>query len=89
MESITKTALAGLMAYGVHYTTVKAYDTVCIPDGIWGFLQGFVTMGSPMCQMGVNLIKETQTSYSSFLLIGVSRFLIDMIIPGAAAPTPA
>jgi hypothetical protein len=87
MEAIGKTVLSGLLTYGAHYSTVKLYDYLCVPDGIWGFFQGFVTTGSPVCQVGVTLIKETQTSYSSFLLMGISRLLIDAVIPGAAPGT--
>lgn len=83
MEAIAKTVLAGVVTYSAHYGSVKLYDQFCVPDGIWGFLQGFVTTGSPMCQVGVTMIKETQTSYSSFLLMGVSRILIDLVLPSA------
>jgi hypothetical protein len=82
MEGLVKTVLSGLVAYGAHYSSVKIYDNICVPDGILGFLRGFVTTGSPMCQVGVTMIKETQTSYSSFFLLGLSRILIDALVPG-------
>ena len=88
MDAIAKTVFAGILTYGAHYGSVKLYDHFCVPDGLWGFLQGFVTTGSPVCQVGVTLIKETQTSYSSFLLMGISRILIDAVIPGSSAAVP-
>jgi len=88
MEAVAKTLLSGLITYGAHYGSVKLYDYLCVPDGVLGFLKGFITTGSPVCQVGVTLIKETQTSYSSLLLMGISRLLIDAVIPGGAAAVP-
>lgn len=81
MESIVKAVASAMIAYSVHYTTVKMYDTVCVPDGFWGYVQGFATMGSPMCQAGVQIIQSTQLSYSSMLMLGLTRFALDVVMP--------
>jgi hypothetical protein len=79
MEAIARGVVAGLLAYSVHYGTLKAYSTYCIPDGTWGFIKGMLSTGSPVCQSMLLLGAQTQISYSSFVLAGVTRIFIDMI----------
>jgi hypothetical protein len=88
MNAVIKVILSGVIAYTIHYGSVKAYNTMCVPDTPYGFLQGFVTMGSPMCQLGLTLMRETQTSYSSIMLMGASRLLVDMVVPGTTTALP-
>jgi hypothetical protein len=78
-EQLLKTLASGLLAYSIHYGSMKAYNTFCIPEGYWGFIQGFLTTGSPVCQTILSISSQTQVSYSSFLLVGMSRFAVDMI----------
>ena len=79
MEAITRGVVAGMLAYSVHYATLKAYSTYCIPDGTWGFIQGLVSAGSPVCQSMLLIGTQTQISYASYVLVGVSRVFVDMI----------
>ena len=79
MEAITRGVVSGLLAYSVHYGILKAYSSYCIPDGTWGFLQGLLSAGSPVCQSMLNIGAQTQISYSSFVLVAVSRVFVDMI----------
>jgi hypothetical protein len=81
MESIFKGIASAMIAYTTHYGAVKMYDAVCVPDGVWGYVQGLVTMGSPMCQAGVHVIQSTQVSYSSMLMMGLTRVALDWIVP--------
>jgi hypothetical protein len=85
MEAIAKGLLSAGIAYTVHYGAVKAYDNFCVPDGIWGFLQGMVTTGSPLCAAGVKVISNTEVSYSTLVLMGITRVALDWIAPGSAA----
>jgi hypothetical protein len=82
MESIAKSALSALIAYSTHYGVAKIYNAACIPSGFWGYLQGLISMGSPVCQAGVQIITHTQVSYSSILMMGITRTLVDMVLPG-------
>lgn len=84
MESIVKAIASAVIAYSVHYSTVKIYTTVCVPDGLWGYVQGLVSMGSPMCQAGVQIIQSTQVSYSSMLMFGLTRFALDVVMPSSS-----
>ena len=77
--AIVKAVASGVLAYSIHYGSIKLYSTLCVPDGMWGYLQGLLTTGSPMCQVALTAASQTQTSYSSLLLVGGSRFFIDMV----------
>jgi hypothetical protein len=77
MEALAKGALSAVIAYSTHYGVSKLYDKYCIPDGIWGYLQGMITAGSPVCQTAVNIISSTQVSYSTLITMGVSRLILD------------
>jgi hypothetical protein len=81
-SAIGKAIGSALISYSTHYGVAKLYNTACIPDGIWGFLQGMVTSGSPVCQVGVQLMSATQVSYSSVVMMGISRIILDVVAPG-------
>ena len=81
MEAILKNSAALLVAYTTHYAVTKAYNYVCVPDGMVGFITGLVSTGSPICQAGVQIMSSTQVSYSSMILVGVSRLFVDAVTP--------
>lgn len=70
------------ISYTAHYGMTKAYNMMCVPDGIYGFLQGLVTSGSPVCQATVQIISSTQISYSQMIMITISRIVLDYVAPG-------
>jgi hypothetical protein len=79
---IGKGIASALISYTAHYATVKAYSEFCIPTGFQGFLQGLVSTGSPVCQLGVQAISSTQLSYSTVIMMGLSRIFLDAVSPG-------
>ena len=79
MDVFLKTAASAALAYSTHYGITKLYSQFCVPDGWYGFFQGLVTTGSPICQTGVEIIRSTQVSYSSMIMMGISRVVVDMI----------
>jgi len=83
MESIAKSVLSAIIAYSAHYATTKIYNDVCVPDGIWGYIQGLVSIGSPICQVGVRIIENTQVSYSSMIVMGITRIIVDLVAPNS------
>ena len=83
MEAIAKSLASALIAYSAHYGATKFYNYACAPDGLWGYLQGLITTGSPICQAGIHVISNTQVSYSSMVLMGATRILVDLVAPGA------
>ena len=48
MEPILKGVASVFIAYTAHYTSVKAYNYMCVPDGFMGYMSGIVSMGSPV-----------------------------------------
>ena len=83
MEAIIKSAASVILAYTGHYGATKLYNYACVPDGLVGFVTGIFSVGSPICQVGVQVISNTQVSYSSMILMGASRLLVDLVAPGA------
>jgi hypothetical protein len=81
MEAILKNTAALLLAYTTHYAVTKAYNYVCVPNGVVGFISGLITVGSPVCQAGIQIMSNTQVSYSSMILVGVSRLFVDAVTP--------
>ena len=78
---IGKGIASALISYSSHYVITKGYSAVCVPDGFYGYIQGLISIGSPVCQAGVQAISATQVSYSSLIMMGVSRLFIDFIAP--------
>ena len=79
MEAVSRGILSGLIAYSVHYGSIKIYSTMCVSEGVWGFVQGMVTTGSPVCQSLLTIASQSQVSYSAFALLGVTRLFVDLI----------
>ena len=85
MEAITKALVSALIAYSAHYGVTKVYNEFCVPDGFWGYLQGIVTTGSPICKAGMEVMSHTQVSYSTVIMMGVTRIVLDWVAPGSGA----
>jgi hypothetical protein len=76
LSELMKALLSVVLVYSTHYGTAKVYDSVCVPDGIAGYLQGFITTASPWCKMGLDIMKTTENHYSAVILVGLSRLLL-------------
>ena len=81
MEPLIKSVASALVTYSAHYASVKVYNYLCVPDGFTGYLTGIVTMGSPVCQVGMKLMTNTEVSYSTICIMGISRIIIDYLTP--------
>ncbi len=79
LGELGKALLSVLLVYSTHYGTSKIYDTVCVPDGVTGYLQGLITTSSPWCRMTLDIMKTTENHYSSVILVGLSRLLLSGI----------
>ena len=73
---------SALLAYSSHYAANKFYNYACVPDGFYGYLQGFITIGSPICQTGLLIISNTQVSYTTLIMNVISRGIVDYVTPG-------
>lgn len=81
MQAIGKGLATMLLVYTTHYSVAKLYNHFCVPDSIYGFFQGAITTGSPMCMGAMDILKTTQTSYGSLIMLGTSRLFVDMLSP--------
>lgn len=79
VSELTKTGLSIFVVYSAHYTTAKLYNVVCVPDGIQGFLFGFVTTASPWCRFLLEIMKLTENQYSAIILIVLSRVVLQAL----------
>lgn len=79
LQEASKLALSTFIVYSVHFGAVKAYDAFCVPDGVYGYLQGLITAGSPVCKFALDTVTSTQNHYSGVILVGVSRVLLGLI----------
>jgi hypothetical protein len=81
LEYFGKVLASALLAYSSHYAANKFYNYICVPDGIYGYLQGFITIGSPICQTGLLIISNTQVSYTTTIMNIISRGIVDYVAP--------
>lgn len=77
MNSIFKTGLAATIAYTTHFGVVKLYNEMCVPDGFWGFFQGAITTGSPICNGIFTVMTQSQVSYNAIILTSLSYLFVD------------
>ena len=89
IEPIVKFVTTAALTYSAHYGIAKMYNMICVPDGVMGYIYGVVSMGSPLCQVGLQAMTNTQVSYSSMIMTGITRLLVDYIMPTAPATAPA
>jgi len=81
MDQLAKIVGSIVLTYSTHYVAANFYTNVCVPTGIWGFVQGMFTTGSPVCSATLNYVSSSQTSYTSILTVTASRLVMDMLLP--------
>uniref|UniRef100_A0A6C0HK60 Uncharacterized protein n=1 Tax=viral metagenome TaxID=1070528 RepID=A0A6C0HK60_9ZZZZ len=81
LAEVGKTVAAVIVTYSAHYASIKVYSGVCVPDGILGYIQGFLSAGSPLCSATLAYASNSQNSYATLITMAVSRIAIDMLTP--------
>lgn len=81
LAEIGKTLATIVVTYTAHYASTKAYSSFCVPDGLWGYVQGFLTTGSPLCSATLTYASNSQNSYATIITMAVSRIAIELILP--------
>lgn len=81
LTEIGKTLATIVVTYTAHYASTKAYSSFCVPDGLWGYVQGFLTTGSPLCSATLSYASNSQNSYATIITMAVSRIAIELILP--------
>jgi hypothetical protein len=75
-----------LLTYSSHYTAANLYAKLCVPATMWGYLQGMIATGSPVCSAIHAYVGNSQTTYTAVITTTISRAIMDAILPGT---TPA
>ena len=75
---VFKTIVPVLVAFLLHYLTLRAYNEYCLPAGFGGFFQGFLLSGSPFCKTVLDLSLTFQNNYSLLIVALLTRFLMDL-----------
>jgi hypothetical protein len=79
---IVKTALLSLgLNYGVHYTSARLYDTLCIPHTFQEIIQSLVTTASPVCGFLLHAMTNTQNNYAVVLTATLTSALVNVLKP--------
>lgn len=63
----------------LHWSLVQLYSRYCAPWGIFGLLQTFITLGSPMCQFANTIQYELGKHYIT-IWIGTGTACITWIL---------
>ena len=80
MSTLVRTFLSAVLAYTTHYSVSKLYSEFCIPAGLYGFFQGGLTAGSPICSTALTFMTNTHTAYSTIIFASLSRMIVDFAL---------
>jgi len=79
---VVKTALLSLgLNYGVHYTSARLYDTLCLPHTFHEILQSLATTASPVCGFLLHAMTMTQNNYAIVLTATLTSTLVNALRP--------
>jgi hypothetical protein len=79
---VAKTALLSLgLNYGVHYTSARLYDWMCIPHSVTELLTSLATTASPVCSFLLHTMTVTQSNYAVVMASTVTTLLARNLAP--------
>lgn len=79
---VAKTALLSLgLNYGVHYTSARVYDSLCVPHSLSDVLQSLATTASPVCGFLLNIMTMTQNNYAVVLTSTLTTAVVHVLKP--------
>jgi hypothetical protein len=77
-----KTALLSLgLNYGVHYTSARLYDIMCVPHSVTELFTSLATTASPVCGFLLNTMMVTQSNYAVVLTATLTAALANAVKP--------
>ena len=80
--AVVKTGLLSLgLNYGVHYTSARLYDTICIPHTVHDIFQSLATTASPVCGFILHAMTATQNNYAVVLTATLTSALVNALKP--------
>jgi hypothetical protein len=79
---LVKTALLTLgLNYGVHYTSARIYDMVCLPHSLTEVFQSLAATASPVCGFLLNVMSNTQSNYANVLTVTLTSAVANALRP--------
>lgn len=78
---ILKLAGTLVLTYTTHYSAIKLYSALCVPDSVWGYVQGMFTTGSPFCTATLTYASNSQAAYATIITMTISRAIMDTVLP--------
>ena len=67
--------------YGVHYTSARLYDVLCVPHSVTGFFTSLATTASPVCGMLLQTMTMTQNNYAVVLTASLTSVIANALKP--------
>ena len=81
---LAKTALLSLgLNYGVHYTSARLYDMMCVPHSVTELFTSLATTASPVCGFLLHTMTVTQNNYAVVLTSTLTSALVNALRPDA------
>jgi hypothetical protein len=81
---VAKTALLSLgLNYGVHYTSARLYDLMCVPHSVTEVFTSLATTASPVCGFLLHAMTMTQNNYAIVLTATLTSALANALKPAA------
>jgi hypothetical protein len=77
MEVVTKTALAIVLNYSVHYVSMSTHNWMCIPHSLSELAKSMFLTASPACSTLLTVGQHTQNAYASAVTTGVVTLIMD------------
>lgn len=79
---VAKTALLSLgLNYGVHYTSARLYDMMCVPHSVADLFTSLATTASPVCGFLLHTMTMTQSNYAIVLAATLTSALANALKP--------
>ena len=78
-KELVKAGASVFLVYSTHYGSTKLYDQLCVPDGLYGFLQGMITTASPWCKLTLDVMKATENQYTTAVMLGISKIILGAV----------
>ncbi len=79
---VVKTALLALgLNYGVHHTSARLYETVCVPHTFRDIFYSIATTASPVCGFLLQTMTLTQSNYAMVFTATLTSALVNVLKP--------
>jgi hypothetical protein len=77
MEAVGKVLLAVALNYGVHYASMAAHNSMCMPHTLQEVAQSLFLTASPACSTLLAVGQQTQNGYAAAVTAGAVTLVMD------------